>query len=74
MNTIKLITFTFLLAFATSALSQTVTANPENNNDKYFRTQAEVKGKTAYAEIIINASSEKVREELLKLNEWPRSA
>jgi hypothetical protein len=67
----KLLAFTFLLAFATSALSQTVTANPENNKDKYFRTQSEVKGKTAYTEIIINASSEKVREELLKLNEWP---
>lgn len=71
MNTIKLIAFTFLLAFATSAMSQTVTANAESYNDKYFITQAEVKGKTAYTEIVINATPEKVREEFLKLNEWP---
>lgn len=71
MNTMRLLAFTFLLAFSTSAISQTVTSNAENNNDKYFRTQAEVKGKTAYTEIIINASPENVREKFLKLNEWP---
>ena len=71
MNTIKLIAFTFLSAIATSVMSQTTATNAANNNDKYFRTQAEVKGKTAYTEIVINASPEKVREEFLKLKEWP---
>lgn len=71
MNILRLIAFTFLFASAMSAISQTVTANAENYNDKYFRTQAEVKGKTAYTEIVINTTPEEVREKFLKLNEWP---
>lgn len=71
MNALKFITFTFILAFAKPVLSQAVTSNAENNDDKYFRTQTEVKGETAYTEIVINATPEKVREKFLKLNEWP---
>jgi hypothetical protein len=71
MNVLKLITLTFILAFAKPVLSQTVTSNAENNDDKYFITEVEVKGKTAYTEIVINATPKKVREEFLKLTEWP---
>jgi hypothetical protein len=68
MKSIQFLAFTFLVTIAGSAMAQ---ENSDIQKNKYFTSQAEVKGKTAYTEIVINASPEKLREEFLKLNEWP---
>jgi len=64
----KFLTFLTLLISTTYVMAQ---EKSDNKKNKYFTSQADVKGKTAYTEIVINASPEKVRENFLKLDEWP---
>lgn len=71
MKYIRFAALMLALTTSTFCIAQLGPDTTEGEMKNFFKSQEEVKGKTAYTELIINASPEKVRGAFLKLDEWP---